>query len=67
MVRMGTLNLPELPPRCADGEHVLHEHDHSLVPPGRHPQDRCSGRFWCVRCKRWLDGAKCKPAPARAA
>lgn len=46
--------------------HALHPHDHSGVPLDLRI-GRCSGRFWCGRCKRWLDGAKCKPVPVRKA
>jgi hypothetical protein len=60
------LKLPEPLSPCPDGGHVLHPHVHLWHLPG-YDRRRCLGRFWCVRCKRWLTGEKCKPVPAKAA
>jgi hypothetical protein len=60
---MRPVRLPEV--RKAPCEvHVLHPHSHAFAAPG---SNVCSGRFWCVRCKRWTDGEKCKPGKAKAA
>ena len=48
------------------GPHVFHPHDHSWLPAVTDAEYRgkrkCSGRFWCVRCRSWFDGEACKPA-----
>ena len=61
---MAPVKLPDPPPPCPDGGHSFHPHDHSWHPPGKHKDDRCSGSFWCTRCKRWFGGDKCRLVPA---
>jgi hypothetical protein len=60
---MAPVKLPELPPECPDGGHSPYPHDHSWHPVTKNPKDRCSGSFWCTRCKRWFTGSKCKLVP----
>lgn len=61
-----SVKFPEPPPPCPDGGHLLHPHVHPwhLIEFAKR---QCPGRFWCVKCVRWLDGPKCKPVPAKAA
>ena len=59
---MSPVKLPELPPQCPDGEHDFHPHAHLRHLPG-YDRRQCPGRFWCMRCKRWLDGEKCRLVP----
>ena len=47
---------------CADGAHVLCEHNHDHVPGEYWP--RCSRRFLCARCRNWLDCPACTRVPA---
>ena len=52
---------PVEPPPC---DHSLYAHDHSHIPDEYRFPQRCSGRFWCTRCKRWVAGDKCRLVPA---
>ena len=63
-VTMRPVKLPELPPPCE--VHTVQPHAHLWHLPGYDRRD-CSGRFWCPRCKEWIDGEKCKPAARKAA
>ena len=59
--RKGAMKPYVQPEPCPGGEHALHPHNHAHVPDEYAP--RCSGRFWCTRCKRWFAGEKCRLVP----
>ena len=53
-------------PRITGHEgHQIHPHAHTRYEDGAEIHVKpCNGRFWCLTCRAWHDGPRCKDAPA---